>query len=294
MQTIYVPTLNDTPSDYIKLFKIWQQVWLSPSGAAFDFSRCHFLRPNAVAFLGGLARHAQHAGKPISFLWDSLQPAIFANLCQNGFAQAFGYGQPPWDGHSIPYREDKHDRMSDPVPILDYLTDQWIRKEWLNISEMLRDAIACRVWEIYTNSLEHAGSPTGVFSCGQHFKNGNELVLSVVDFGAGIPSKVRGFLRTDPRSQTLQASACMEWAFKRGNSTTVGVPRGLGLDLLREFVRLNNGSLEVYSEDGYAVIKRDNESYHTLPSGFSGTAVQIKLICDTRSYRFANEPAPQN
>ncbi|MFM0512067.1 ATP-binding protein [Paraburkholderia sp. RL17-373-BIF-A] len=284
---IYVPTINDSPSDFQNLFRLWQQVQYSRTGAIFDFSNCTFLRPNAVAFLGGIARVSQQSGRPANFQWDSVAPPVLVNLCQSGFAKAFGHLVPGWGGHSIPYRED---RTSASDPILDYLTDQWLGRGWLNISEMLRDAIVGTVWEVYANSFEHGQSPVGVFSCGQHFKNGNELILSVADFGAGIPTKVRQFLREDPRSKSLRPGACLNWAFQRGNSTAArAVARGLGLDLLREFVCLNDGSLEVYSENGHALINRSGAYFADLPIGFSGTMVQIKLKCDERFYRFKSE-----
>ncbi|WP_213305912.1 hypothetical protein [Paraburkholderia sacchari] len=292
MQRIFVPTINDTPSDYFELFSIWQQICSSQAGVVFDFANCNFLRPNAVAFLGGATRSAQRAGISVAFDWKTVRSHVMVNLCQNGFAYAFGHGQTPWSGHSIPYREDS---VAAPNPIADYLTDQWLGQGWINISEALRDAIVGRVWEIYANSFEHAQSPVGVFSCGQHFKVANELILTVVDFGTGIPSKVREYLNSlqiDPRTLGIPSSALMRWAFKPGNTTTRStVPRGLGLDFLKQFVRLNKGSLEVYSEDCHAVIDGNGENYTDLPVKFAGTTVQIKLICDARFYRLSSEPS---
>jgi hypothetical protein len=54
--------------------------------------------------------------------------------------------------------------------------------------------------------------------------------------------------------------------------------------LVREFVRVNNGSLEIYSNDGYAIVDRSGERFLDLRTGFQGTAVQIKLKCDERLY----------
>jgi len=64
----------------------------------------------------------------------------------------------------------------------------------------------------------------------------NQLVLSVVDFGMGIPNKIRSYLQSDPRAANLLSSSCLEWAFQSGNTTSrqLGVARGLGLDLLKE------------------------------------------------------------
>jgi len=68
---------------------------------------------------------------------------------------------------------------------------------------------------------------------------------------------VRFFLRQhveDVLVLKLSGAACLKWAFECGNSTCTGdVSRGLGLNLLKEFVRLNQGKLEIYNNDGYAI-----------------------------------------
>lgn len=173
---------------------------------------------------------------------------------------------------------------------MDYLTYNWIGKGWVHVSDKLRDAISERMWEIYDNAFEHSGTQIGVFSCGQHFPSQDELVLSVVDFGVGIPAKVRIFAGIDPRSKDLPAHACLRWAFTRGKSTSQeGVARGLGLDLLKEFVRVNQGKLEVYSNEGYALIDKDGERFTNRTASFEGTVFHITLRCDENLYRFTAE-----
>jgi hypothetical protein len=221
--------------------------------------------------------------------WSTLPAGgkVITNLCQNGFAGTFGLPSSPWDGNSIPYREDNTLDMNG---IMGYLTYNWIGKGWVHVSERLRDAISGRMWEIYNNAFEHSGSAIGVFSCGQHFPHNNTIVLSVVDFGQGIPAKIRNFVRGDPRAQDLPADACLRWAFTRGKSTsTEGVARGIGLDLLKEFIRINQGKLEVYSNDGYAIIDKDGERYENRDILFEGTVVHITLRCDENLYQFRDE-----
>jgi hypothetical protein len=227
----------------------------------------------------------------VTFDWSTLRHgAVMTNLCQNGFAGTFAYPSSRWDGNSIPYREDKTLDMNG---IMDYLTYNWIGKGWVHVSDRLRDAIAGRMWEIYSNAFEHSGTEVGVFSCGQHYWRQNYLILSVVDFGRGIPANVRSFLRQyveEALVSKLSGAACLKWAFERGNSTcTDGVARGLGLDLLKEFVRLNQGKLEIYSNDGYAIVDKDSERFENRDLAFEGTVVHITLRCDENLYRFRDE-----
>jgi len=210
-QVVNMPSLNDRNWDFERLFTIWSQVNGYFEDVRVDFSGCGFLRPNAVAFLGGLARLIESRLGTVVFDWSTLQNnAVMMNLRQNGFAGAFGHPSPGWAGNSIPYRED---RRRDPNEIMDYLEHSWLGRGWVRVSQRLRDAIVGHMWEIYNNAFEHSGSEIGVFTCGQHFQNKNELVLSVVDFGQGIAAKVRNFLRRDPRAEKLTAAGCLRWAF---------------------------------------------------------------------------------
>jgi len=283
---IRIPTLNDEPEDIQKLFKIWSQVNGYSEDVRFDFSLCRFLRPNAVAFLGGLARLIKFRDGKFVFDWHTLNSAVMNSLVQNGFASAFGPSSSTSSGHSIPYREDLNRK---PNSIIGYLEDYWLGRGWVHVSPRLRDAIIGRVWEIYNNAFEHSLSKIGVFSCGQHFAMRNELILSVVDFGQGIPAKVRAFLKSDPRASQLTAASCLRWAFQRGNTTKQDEPGGLGLDLLKEFIRINHGKLEVYSNQGYAIVGSEGERYENRDIDFEGTLIHITLRCDENLYRFADE-----
>ena len=286
-KVIEIPTLNDGPHDFASLFGIWKAVNQNVGNVRFDFSRCNFLRPNAVAFLGGLARLIESRRGSVLFDWHTMRNhAVMVNLCQSGFAGTFAYPSSGWDGNSIPYREDKglDNKVLDMNGIMDYLTYGWIGRGWVHVSDRLRDAIAGRMWEIYSNAIEHSGTKIGVFSCGQHYGRQNDLILSVVDFGRGIPANVRSFLRQyveESLVSRLSGAACLKWAFGRGNSTCAGgVARGLGLDLLKEFVQLNQGKLEIYSNDGYAILAKDGERFENRDISFEGTVVHITLRCD--------------
>jgi hypothetical protein len=130
----------------------------------------------------------------------------------------------------------------------------------------------------------------GVFSCGQYFPNMNQLILSVVDFGQGIAANVRNFFKWHPRAAQLTAAQCLKWAFDKGNTTNPsGMARGIGLDVLKEFIKVNHGKLEVYSNEGYVLIDRYNEIFRNRNSFFMGTVFHITLICDENMYKFTDE-----
>lgn len=284
-----LPSLYDAPKDFAKLFKLRAQLETLGPAVVIDFTRCSFIRHNAVAFLGALIRHCESLGKRVRIDWPTVRVAVCVNLRQNGFAHTFGDPIHPWDGNSIPYREDVvgpasplHEKRDQ---VMNYLRARWLGRHWVNVSTALGNAIRGRVWEIYANSFEHAASPVGVFTCGQHYPKQRQLSLCVVDFGEGIPHKVRRYLGR-PR---MRASDAVHWAFQRGHSTDPGIGRGLGFDILSEFVRFNHGRMDVYSGGAHARIARDVNQFEDVEDEFRGTIVDIRLTCDESVYVLASE-----
>ncbi|WNZ47523.1 ATP-binding protein [Leptolyngbya boryana CZ1] len=274
-----VPTINDEPADFINLFGLWQTIKTSKSSEViFNFSSCRFLRQNAVAFLGGLARHIEARGGKAIFDWDSLRGDIQGNLEQNGFCAAFGGQARGWQGNSIPYREDPQDNLDG---IVNYLESDWLGRDWVKTDDDIKNQIVCTVLEIYSNAFEHGRSQIGVFSCGQRYPGLNLLKLTAIDFGVGIPLNVRQFLQ----KPTMQAEDALRWAFQPGKTTRQnGMPGGTGLDMLRSFIKEKKGKIEIYSHDGYVLIDETQDFYGSAPTYFDGTLINITVQCDPIYY----------
>ncbi len=287
MTVIPIGRINDNPGDFQSLCVIWKQAMSADGDIAFDFTWCDFLRPNALVFLGGLARLLQLRGIMVEFRWQTLREgAVRMNLAQNGFLHQFGGLQGPWKGNSIPFREDPQQNER---AFANYLSEYWLGRGWLNISPELKDRIVAPVAELYLNAFEHADSPVGVMACGQYFKNQNELTLAIADFGVGVPSNVRLYNGPDAPADTTSGAACMQWALREGTSTKSqkGISRGAGLHTLLDFVCAAKGSLEIYSHDGHFRLVDNQESYATLGPQFEGTLVNIRLRCDSAYYDVA-------
>lgn len=280
-----IATINDTRRDFECLFSMREQLLRESRDVVFDFRDASFLRQNAVAFIGGLSREIQVQGRNVTFAWDSMKVGVLANLQQNGFVAAFGGVTPPWVGNSIPYREDPEENGLD---IAHYLGSRWLGRDWVHMSPELNKAIVGRMYEIYANAFEHSGSQVGVFSCGQHYPSLGLLKLTVVDYGIGIPASVQTLLGSQ-----IGARGALSWAFKEGNTTKEGgYGRGLGLDLLKKFIRLNDGHLEVYSNDAFGMLRKGTEAYLTSNSYLRGTAINVTLRCDESHYQLGSEEPP--
>jgi hypothetical protein len=95
----------------------------------------------------------------------------------------------------------------------------------------------------------------------------------------------------------MSGAEALQWAFRRGNSTSVrGIARGMGLDLLKEFVKINRGQLSIFSHDAFAVVDarsyqdKDQELvYGKSPIPFAGTLANIVFRCTRHYYSFASE-----
>ena len=283
---ISIPTTWNTSEHCNKLFEIWEQVSELSStnnpNIELDFHHCNFLSHNGVAFLGGLAHFIKFRGGQVVFDWSTLNVNIRNNLAQNGFLYHFGENQQPWGGNSIPYRRDCN---QDTPAIMEYLLSKWLDMRWVNVSSQLQDLIAGKVSEIYNNAFEHSQSEIGIFSCGQHYPNKKCLELAVIDFGIGIPSKVRAL----PENSHFSSNEALEWALQSGTSTVPSMCRGLGLNLLQEFINCNQGILKIFSNDVYVKIADNKVIYKKQKVNFSGTLVNITLKCSEAHYCLTSE-----
>lgn len=286
---LYPPSeVSEEPTIYQlrQLFSDLEAIAQLPDSALdviIKFDYCTFLNHTAVAWLGGIARFIESRGGRMMFDWETLPRKIHMNLAQNGFLFDFGCAHDPWDGNSIPYWSNtQYNRQL----VGAYLKDKWLGKGWVNISQGLQAAITGQVSEVYLNAAEHSQSPIGVFSCGQHYPRMGKLHLTVIDFGIGIPTSVRSL----PKNASLDSAKALEWAFQSGTTTKQhGVSRGLGLSLLQDFITKNHGCLTIFSNDGCVTVNDNGVSYKIGETDFSGTLVNIALLCDEHYYCLASE-----
>ena len=145
----------------------------------------------------------------------------------------------------------------------------------VKMSPDLASIFISRAGEMYNNALEHSkGNVLGA----KYFRNQkNTYCFSCYDDGIGIPCNVMS-LKKDLTSQV----DAFRWAMIDGNSTVNdGIPRGLGLGLLKSFVRANEGSIRISSGNVlYTYKKNDTEKYYALKNRFHGTLFEMDIIAD--------------
>ncbi|MGE6184724.1 hypothetical protein ACLHZ2_18480 [Aeromonas media] len=192
------------------------------------------------------------------------------------------------NGH-IGYFE--HDVIPDDNELTDYLSKVWLSEEKLNIDSGLKSIIISKLVEIFTNAYGHGLNKNPfdlkVISCGQYRTKSKQLALSVLDLGGGIVERV-----TSASSFKMGSTEAIEWALVKGNSTRTDssndLPRGLGFDILKEFVSVNNGEIRIYSNNCLAKLDPSDSKYHVVKTdvNFPGTLVNIIINCDDKKYSF--------
>lgn len=286
---VQVGTTFDSPSTYDRLFEAYDEAISAirdDKVLVLDFDGCTFLHQTAVAFLGGLIREVQRYDCLVQVRLGTLLPAVRSNLRKNGFLQAFGFETRAGGNNTIPFRQDVVKRDD---ALVRYVQEEWLGRGWVDVSDRVKNAIATAVWEIYSNAFEHGASETGVFSCGQFYPNKREIALCIVDFGVGIPASVR----TVAQAAHLDDAGAIDWAVARGNTSKPG-NRGVGLDILREFIQINKGRMDMLSHRGHVNVTSRGQMRSVRNHHFPGTIVNITLKADEQRYVFQDELDAEN
>lgn len=140
------------------------------------------------------------------------------------------------------------------------------------------------LFEIFLNAVEHSDTQEGIFACGQFFPQRQRLHFTIADLGIGIDGNIHRQLQ-----KRLSAEDAIRWAIS-GKTTRRDRSGGLGLQLIREFIKLNQGRLIIVSGAGYWELSKGEVLTHTFPTPFPGTAVTIVIdTTDETSYCLSSE-----
>lgn len=247
-----------------------------------DFENTRWISGNMCATFGAILCRIENKSNRIRM--ENISGKTFDLLSKNGFLTQYG-SEPRKDTFrsTITYQ-----RFGTPeVQKFAIYVEKHIKGKGIpEMSNALSKEFRRGICEIFENSVFHAESKLGVFSCGQYFPKREKMDFCVTDLGMGIPENVRRF-----KKMNLDDSRAIDWAMS-GRSTTKSssVPGGLGLKLLREFIEKNAGRILVASGRGYWELSGSNVVTKRLNAPFHGTAVNIEInTADTKSYFLTSE-----
>lgn len=217
-------------------------------------------------------------------------PQVETILNKNGFLNNYGH-TPREDtfGSTIQYQrfEPTDDRLFNV-----YLDRQLEGKAIPDMTVTLRNKLLEGLMEIFNNAVIHSETKMGIFVCGQYYYKKQHLEFTITDLGIGIRQNIYQKIGLD-----LSAAEAIDWAMNGSNTTKRGpIPGGLGLKLLREFISLNQGKIQIISDLGYWEQKTDGHvDSRNLPFAFPGTIVNIEInTADQKSYMLSSEKIPDN
>jgi hypothetical protein len=158
----------------------------------------------------------------------------------------------------------------------------------VSLSPKLSQDLISRIGEIFNNAFEHAEAQYVIG--GRYPKPNRKYCFTCYDTGVGIIDKVRRF-RGATESELSDRNA-LAWALGSWNSTATdkSKPRGQGMTLLREFAKLNKGTIRIctgkllYEYAG----EKNSEKYASLRDPFIGTLFEMDFNADPGSYGYRN------
>ena len=184
-------------------------------------------------------------------------------------------------------------RSNDSSDFKKYIDEELIHKQkFPKHTELVGKNIVENVFEVYANAIMH-GSTDYVYSCGEYKESDQVLEMTIVDCGMTIPKNVNTYL-AERDKQILSSCDAIEWAFISGN-TTKSQTGGLGLALLKEFINLNEGAIQVISGEGMIEYREGKVEQNLLSIEFPGTIVNMKFnFKDSKRYYMVSEESGVN
>lgn len=274
-------TLTDIDTDY-SCYNQFAELYKNLQIIDFDFVKINLKKwfgANMSAVLGGVLDKNAFTNE---IAIGSDNPSILLILKKNGFLANYGYeNHPDTNNTTIKYLKLK--------PTESRYFNSYVMEELLSRSDLpimtdgLKKKIAESIYEIFVNAQMHS-STDYIYTCGQFFPNKHTIEFTIVDMGLGFKKIIN-----ERFNCSLSAIQAIRWALVDGNTTKKDVSGGLGLALLKEFVKLNKGRFQIVSDDGFYELS-DKENVNTLSSPFPGTIVNMKFKTDdVNSYRLSSE-----
>ncbi len=250
----------------------------------FDFSNCSWFEANLCAILGAISHNLTQNLNNVEFI--NMNLAIKSIFSKNAFLSHFG-GDIVLDTYNTTIKYKRY-HSNEQTLFKRYLDEELLAKEdFPQMSSHLKKKINESIFEIFENAITH-GQSEYVFSCGQYFPRDNppRIDFTIVDMGVSIKTNVNNYLQAD-----FDGDETIKWAVDENNTTKVGdTPGGLGLKVIRDFLRLNHGKIQIVSAEGFWHQNYKNTILaQNLSNSFPGTVVNIEVNLNDTAYYYSKE-----
>lgn len=255
-----------------------------------DFNDCNIFDANLSSAVGAILDNLVNQGNQVTLSLHDHHP-VTASLSRNGFLAAwYKVATPEEKENFIAY---KRFHRSDSDEFKRYIDEWLIRKQkFPKHTDLAGEKIQESIYEIYVNATTH-GDTEYVYCCGEYKPESSTLDMTVVDRGRTIPANVNDFLNRRGQ-KSLDSTSAIEWAFVSGN-TTKSEAGGLGLAILKDFVKMNRGCLQMVSGSAVLEFNADRMESYLLDTPFPGTIVNVKFnFNDNKNYYMKSERVNPN
>jgi len=195
---------------------------------------------------------------------------IISILQKNNFLANYGYQTcPDVNDTTIKYLKLK---PSEGRYFYSYVMDELLsRADLPEMSEELKKKIAESIYEIFVNAQIHSNTDH-IYTCGQFFPNKHTIEFMIVDTGYGFKKIINDYF-----GSSLNSIQAIRWALKNGH-TTKNDTGGIGLTVLKDFIKSNRGAFQIISDNGFYEV--GGIGIGLLDAPFPGTIVNMKFRTD--------------
>lgn len=265
------PQINNTFESFQSLIQLYE------AHKAVSYKNIHlaihyFFAANMSAALGAILDKFTANLNSINF---DLKPEIETILSKNDFLTYFGK-QRAVDINKTTIKFQKL-KPTDGKYFKNYVIEELIEGHTADLPQMskgVKEKIVEAIYEIFVNAQIHSETEF-IYTCGQFFPNKNKIEFTIVDTGIGFREKINKRFGSN-----LRAIKAIEWAVEENRTTKEGVSGGLGLAVLKEFVNINKGKMQIISNDGFYQFDCNGEILKEFRGEFPGTIVNLQFRTD--------------
>ena len=249
-------------------------------------SLSEFFAANMSSPLGGILDKLSENFNDISFHFASTDIPLI--LKKNEFLSYYGY-EKYFDANNTTIKFLKLNPKSSHTFYSYVIKDLLNRSELPILSIGLKKKMAEAIYEIFVNTQLHSET-SNTYTCGQFYPKSNTIFFTITDTGIGFKNRI-----IKSKHINLSSIDAIKWAVIEKNTTKENVPGGLGLTILKEFVDLNKGCIQIVSDDGFYQHSMGNDEFKLLNGSFPGTIVNLQFKTDdVSSYELAEDVSLDN
>lgn len=300
MYKIYVPTMVEDSNDkaFTTLSNFDKQVNAtlnklesteSVLPIVFSFEKCKGLSTYAIAYMAIISNYIKTRDRNLLYSWGTatdeakkdFELSGFINRYFKKFVEKSPYIQDE-EHNEIQFRDFIGNELDDIIDeVFEYLENQWFENMQFKFDESLYSEMVGSFVEMFANAIEHSGNGNnvGIAAYGKLNDNATEIYLCIVDRGVGIVNNVKRYWKKHyAEKDMIDDIQAMRWALQLNNTTREKRLGGQGFSNIRQFIRANQGSLDIYSNSVHARMESDLVDHIAMANeSFPGTMLIFKL-----------------